>query len=114
VEDKANGPAIISALRNKIPGMVAVEPDGDKVARAYAVTPMMEAGNVWLPHPAIAPWVEQLKLELLQFPFGANDDDVDALTQALRRMQGMVTHRPSRREEPRYTEASQVANQRRW
>lgn len=86
VEDKANGPAIIAQLRNKIPGLVAVEPDGDKVSRAYARTPIFESGNVWFPHPAIAPWINAVILELLHFPFGTTDDDVDALTQALGRM----------------------------
>lgn len=108
VEDKANGPAIISTLRNKIPGLVAVEPDGDKVARAYAVTPMMESGNVWLPHPAIAPWVEQVKLELQQFPFGQHDDDVDALTQALRRMQSMTGSRVRATTEIQYSEVGHM------
>src|SRR5262249_40369928 len=86
VEDKANGPAVIATLRNEIPGLVGVEPDGDKVSRAFAVTSIFESGNVWLPHPGIAPWVEAYKLELLQFPRGAKDDDVDATTQALRRL----------------------------
>jgi predicted phage terminase large subunit-like protein len=94
VEDKANGPAVISALRMEIPGLVAVEPDGDKVARAYAVTPIFESGNVWLPHPQIAPWITEWQLELLQFPFGANDDDVDASTQALKRLIRQIAGEP--------------------
>lgn len=86
VEDKANGPAVIQTLRSEIPGLVGVEPEGDKVSRAHAVTHAWESGNVWLPHPAIAPWVLGFKLELLQFPLGAHDDDVDASTQGLRRL----------------------------
>ncbi len=49
VEDKANGPAVISQLRRRVPGLVAVDPQGDKVARARAVAPDVEAGNVHLP-----------------------------------------------------------------
>ena len=86
VEDKANGPAVIATLRSEIPGMIAVDPEGDKVARARAVAPYVESGNVYLPHPAIAPWVEALILELMTFPNAAHDDQVDAFTQALRRM----------------------------
>jgi predicted phage terminase large subunit-like protein len=86
VEDKANGPAIISALRNKIPGLIAIEPDGDKISRAWAITPLVEAGNVWLPHPSIAPWVAEFKLECARFPYGRYDDQVDAMTQILRRL----------------------------
>ncbi|HVX39600.1 MAG TPA: phage terminase large subunit [Gemmatimonadaceae bacterium] len=87
VEDKANGPAVISTLRSKIAGLVAIEPEGDKVARAYAITPLFEAGNVWFPHPQIAPWITAVVLQLMAFPYGKEDDDVDALTQALRRFQ---------------------------
>lgn len=83
IEDKANGPAIISALRRTVHGLVPVKPDGGKLARAYAVQPLVEGGQVYLPHPRIAPWVEDFIRELSQFPRGANDDDVDACTQAL-------------------------------
>lgn len=98
VEDKANGPAVISTLESEISGLVGVEPEGDKVARANAVTPMWEAGNVWLPHPAIAPWVTAFVLEHLQFPLGAHDDDVDAGTQALRRFQQQIELEEKRKE----------------
>ena len=47
MEDKANGPAVIQALRHEIPGLVAVVPDGGKVARAQAVSPQVESCNVW-------------------------------------------------------------------
>jgi predicted phage terminase large subunit-like protein len=88
VEDKANGPAIIASLRQEIPGLIAVEPDGGKVARAYAVTPACEAGNVYVPHPSLYPWVSAYLHEHDMFPAGAHDDDVDATTQALKRWLG--------------------------
>jgi len=84
IEDKANGPAVIDTLKPIVPGLIAVEPDGSKLARAHAVTSYWEAGNVWLPHPDITPWVKDLVSELTAFPASANDDQVDALTQALR------------------------------
>jgi predicted phage terminase large subunit-like protein len=90
VEDKANGPAVIQALRHQIPGLVAVVPDGGKVARAQAVSPQVESGNVYLPHPAIAPWVEAFVEECSTFPNGKYDDQVDQMTQALNRMRAMV------------------------
>lgn len=86
VENKANGPAIVSVLRGEIPGLVEVEPDGGKVARANAVTPFVEAGNVHLPHPDLAPWVTALIDEAAAFPNGANDDQVDAMSQGLARI----------------------------
>jgi len=93
VEDTANGPAILASLRQEIPGLVAVKPDGGKEARAAAVSPEIEAGNVYLPHPQLYPWVEAMLHELDVFPAGAYDDDVDALTQALKRwiIQGRTT-----------------------
>jgi predicted phage terminase large subunit-like protein len=115
VEDKANGPAVISALRSSIQGLVAVEPNGDKVARAYAVTPLYEAGNVWLPHPSIAPWIKAWQLEHVQFPLGANDDDVDSGTQALDRMNRQINGEPdpqAENEKPPLSETVQWANQR--
>lgn len=84
IEDKANGPAIIDSLKDVISGIIPVEPDGSKIARAHAVTAYWEAKNVWLPHPDIAPWVEEFVAEVTTFPAGAHDDEVDAMTQALR------------------------------
>jgi hypothetical protein len=42
----------------------------------------VEAGNVYLPHPEYAPWVNDFIEECVQFPNGAHDDQVDAMTQA--------------------------------
>ena len=84
IEDKANGPAIIDSLKDEIEGIIAVEPDGSKIARAHAVTAYWEAGNVWLPHKDIAPWIDEFVDEITTFPAGAHDDEVDAMTQALR------------------------------
>ncbi len=93
IEDKANGPAVIDTLRKSVPGIIPIEPDGSKLARAHAVTSYWEAGNVWLPHPDWSDHlfqgtgkVKDLIAELTAFPAAANDDQVDALTQALRRL----------------------------
>lgn len=86
VEDKANGPAVISMLGRTVPGIVPEEPQGGKEARAAAVSPLVEAGNVWLPEAEIAPWVGGLIDEAAGFPTAAHDDRVDALTQALNRL----------------------------
>jgi predicted phage terminase large subunit-like protein len=85
IEDKANGPAVIQMLQHEIPGILAVNPEGGKMARAAAVSPVIEAGNVYLPHPQIAPWVTGFIEECAAFPNGAHDDQVDAATQALLR-----------------------------
>ena len=94
IEDKANGPAIIDALKSKLMGLVPVEPEGGKEARAQAVEPLWAAGNVVIPdeHHAHyddgrvgAPWVAAYVAEHLAFPRGAHDDQVDASTQYLTR-----------------------------
>jgi predicted phage terminase large subunit-like protein len=86
VEDKANGTAVINALRRIVSGIVPEEPHGSKEARAAAVTPLVEAGNVWLPSPELAPWIGDLIEEAAAFPTGAHDDQVDGLSQALNRL----------------------------
>lgn len=83
VEKKANGAAVITLLQNEIPGMVPWTPHTSKVARAEIVAPQFEAGNIWLPHPNIAPWVHDYIEELVAFPAGADDDQVDMTSQAL-------------------------------
>ena len=87
VEDKANGPAVIDTLRSKIAGIVAVNPQGGKMARAQAVSPQVESGNVYLPHPLIAPWVDGFLDEAAAFPNASHDDQVDQMTQMLLRWQ---------------------------
>jgi predicted phage terminase large subunit-like protein len=81
VEDKANGPAVIDDLKHKVPGFKPVEPEGGKEARAQAIEPFWEAGNIYL--PMRAPWVEDFIQECTEFPRGAYDDQVDSMTQAL-------------------------------
>lgn len=87
VEDKANGPAVIDTLKDRVPALIAIPPQGGKVARANAVQPQHEAGNFYLPSPELpgCEWVEGL-LDLFGRFTGADggqDDDVDAWTQGV-------------------------------
>ena len=84
VEDKANGTAVLDTLKREIDGLIAVEPRGGKESRAHAVTPTIEAGDVYLPRAAS--WSAEFCEECAAFPNGAHDDQVDAMTQALSRM----------------------------
>ena len=86
VEDKANGPAVIQSLRHEIGGLVEVNPEGGKIARAAAASPQLESGNWYLPHPRLMPWVEGFIGECAAFPTGANDDQVDAWSQGAKRL----------------------------
>ena len=87
IEDKANGPAVISMLHDKVDGLVAYDPKTSKEGRVNAVAPTIESGNVYLPHPSVAPWVSDMIDECAAFPNGAHDDRVDQMTQALLRWQ---------------------------
>lgn len=87
IEDKANGTAVIDLLKSKIPGIVAVTPHESKYARASAVSPFIEAGNVFLPDAAVGLFdAEELITEAAGFPNAAHDDQVDAASQALAEM----------------------------
>lgn len=87
VEDAANGAALIDMLKRTIPGVIPIKPEGSKAARAEAVSPQIEAGNVFLPVPTLRPWIEDFLTQWRNFPNGAHDDAVDAASQALTRMQ---------------------------
>jgi predicted phage terminase large subunit-like protein len=88
VEDTANGPAIIETLREEIPGLIPIGKKFSKEAYARAITPECESGNVFLPHPSDPgnEWVKDLISELTDFPHGADDDQVDTLSQSLARL----------------------------
>ena len=96
IEAKANGPAIIDTAKAEISGIVGVEPLGSKEARAAAVSPQVEAGNVYLPEDAT--WLDEYIEEHANFPLGKHDDQVDMTSQALlalehsegRRLQAMA------------------------
>lgn len=88
VEDKANGPAVVDMLKKEISGLVLVNPQGGKEARAHACSGLFSAGNVYLPHDELAPWVPAYRTQLVTFPRGVHDDMVDQTTQALLQLQG--------------------------
>jgi predicted phage terminase large subunit-like protein len=84
IEDKANGSAVISMLRSKVPGLVPVNPTDSKYGRATAVAPFIESGNVLLPSPDVGLFdAAELIEEAAGFPNAAHDDQVDATSQAL-------------------------------
>ncbi len=85
IEGKATGKSVRQQLRAEGIPLIEVEPAGDKVARAYAVTRFFEADLVSLVEGR---GVDALEHELLAFPTGAHDDQVDALVYALSRVAG--------------------------
>jgi predicted phage terminase large subunit-like protein len=80
VEKKANGAAMLNTLRKRAALIKAVEPHGSKEVRALAAQPTVDEGNVAIVDTVFS---EGLFQEFRDFPFGKNDDDVDAFTQAI-------------------------------
>lgn len=83
IEDKANGPAIIATLKREIPGIVPHPGNDDKIARAHAFAHIVQSGNFFVPHPQIAPWVEEFLEECTVYPNGTYDDQVICWSQAM-------------------------------
>jgi predicted phage terminase large subunit-like protein len=97
IEDKANGPAIISTLAREIPGIVAHPGNDDKIARAHAHAYVVEGGNFYVPHPLIhavqentekgveakPSWVEAFIEEAIVYPNGTYDDQIVGWSQAM-------------------------------
>ena len=66
-------------------GIIPVNPSGGKIGRAAAINPLIEAGNIYIPHPQMFPWVNDFLEECAAFPNGAHDGQVGAMTQILLR-----------------------------
>ena len=81
IEDKANGSAVIDTLKSELSGVIDIQPEGGKEARAAAVSPQVESGNVYILDGAA--WADDFVEELAVFPMGMHDDRVDSLTQLL-------------------------------
>ena len=87
VEDKASGQSLIQEIqRETTMPVIPFKPDSNKVARVNAITPILEAGRVFLPEGA--PWLFDYIEELAAFPNGSHDDQVDSTSQALAYLRG--------------------------
>lgn len=116
IENTGNGPEVMAELRRPQPGysvseetrsllgitddeieqvnrvfrrgMTGLTPEtvkGKKTVRFRAQTPLIEAGNVHVPN---GPTGESVVNEAAMFPNGTHDDQVDTLSQALKRLSG--------------------------
>ncbi len=85
IEDAAAGIQLYQTLRLerpiRMPQPRAIKAQRDKVTRAHVVSHIIEQGRVFL--PLAAPWLEDLRLELIQFPLARHDDQIDSITQFL-------------------------------
>jgi len=84
IEAKASGTPLTHELRAQGIPVVNFTPSrgNDKVTRVHSVSPLFEAGMVWVPNET---WADELVEEVAAFPNGEFDDLVDSMTQALMR-----------------------------
>ena len=89
IEDAGPGKNLLQDLWTSMPdGMtrpIGIKPEGSKVDRMAAQSAKIEAGHIYLPKSA--PWVADFLTELLSFPNGRHDDQVDSVSQFLRWLQ---------------------------
>ena len=85
VEAKASGQPLIDEMRRSGIFVQDFSPGKgqDKIARLNAVADMFASGHVWFPESA---WAAQTVEEILAFPAGEHDDEVDTMTLALMRV----------------------------
>ncbi len=81
IEDKGSGSSLIQELRHQGRSIKAIQPNSDKVTRAWTAIALFEAGQVFFPKDAS--WLAALENELLAFPNGKHDDQVDSISQFL-------------------------------
>ncbi|HUK06817.1 MAG TPA: phage terminase large subunit [Stellaceae bacterium] len=81
IEDAASGASLLQDLRKDLSSVRGCKPAGDKIMRMNAQTAHIENGFVYLPKEA--PWLPDLEHELMMFPKGRYDDQVDSISQAL-------------------------------
>lgn len=91
IEDKSSGTGLIQTLSRPYVGeggrkgiaipVVPIQRDKDKVQRANDALPQFACGNVRL--PTDAPWYAAWKSEMLAFPNGSHDDQVDPTCDAV-------------------------------
>jgi predicted phage terminase large subunit-like protein len=84
IEEKGSGISLIQDLRAAQVAVIGIKPETDKQTRLYTCAPQFESGSVFFPEPEQKmPWVDDLVAELLAFPGGKHDDQVDSISQAL-------------------------------
>ncbi len=83
IEDKGSGTQLIQDLRYEKTGvrLIGIIPEADKITRMSSQSHQIQAGQVILPESA--PWLDEFKTEIMAFPNGRFDDQVDSLSQFL-------------------------------
>ncbi len=84
--------AFQEAVRRGMWPFVELKPERDKVSRARLLAARAEANAVFAPHRAT--WWNELESEVMAFPNGRHDDQVDALVYALLLARGPADRMP--------------------
>lgn len=77
---------------------------GDKITRTSTQSAKLEAGCVFLPEEA--PWLGEFEREVLQFPNGKFDDQVDSISQYLGWREPEVFYEETYEEDDRWDDLS--------
>jgi len=81
IEESPISHGLIQSLEQANINLITVRPDRDKVSRVISQSDLFEGRSVWFPETAT--WIDEVTTELLSFPGGRHDDQVDALVQGL-------------------------------
>ena len=82
IEDSGSGTHLVQELRyENTVRLIGFKPKGDKITRMSAQSAKIEAGQVHLPESA--PWLKDFLVEMMHFPNGRHDDQVDSVSQFL-------------------------------
>jgi predicted phage terminase large subunit-like protein len=81
IEEAGLGRTLVKDLKAAGLSAVGVVPEGDKLTRMSMELEKFANGQVFFPREA--PWLADFETELLAFPNGSYDDQVDALIQGL-------------------------------
>lgn len=89
IEAKASGLSLIQDLRQaNLPATPYNPGSADKINRAHQASPILELDCLWIPESGKeqgkpVTWARDFIKEVESFPNGANDDQVDTMTQAI-------------------------------
>ena len=90
VEDAGSGTALGQELSRAGYYTRLIAVNRDKITRMSIQSAKMEMGQVYFPRQA--PWLSTLEDELMAFPHGMHDDQVDSISQALERGYQLQLH----------------------
>jgi predicted phage terminase large subunit-like protein len=99
MENRASGQSLVQEFKNTTIPIKPITPTSmqSKLIRLNDVSGMIEAGKILT--PKVAPWLTDFYTNLISFPYGVRDDDVDALSQFLHWARGA---RKRKRSGPKY------------